>query len=77
MEVRAKFTLQSMETYGGIQRTVKLNAVYAGKDASEEDKAFWDATPSGRIEISITNPAAADFFEFGKSYYVTFEPASA
>ena len=57
----------------GIPQVV-LQPVYAGSDASEEDKAFWDATPNGKLEMTITNPDAAEFFELGKEVYVTFEP---
>jgi hypothetical protein len=55
--------------------SVRLNPVYAGQNASEEDKAFWDATPNGSIELTITNPAAAETFELGETYYVDFSRA--
>lgn len=41
----------------------------------EENKAFWEATPMGQIELAITNPKAAEFFEPGQEYYVTFTKA--
>lgn len=44
--------------------------------AEGEDKAFWDATPSGEMKMTITNPSAAEFFQAGDAYYLTFEPAS-
>lgn len=55
--------------------TVILSPVYAGPDASDEDKAFWESSPTGKLELTITNAAAAETFELGKTYYVTFEPA--
>lgn len=68
MTVRAKFKCQ-----GNNEGTVSLQAVVAG---SEENKAFWDATPAGNIMLHITNPAAKDQFEPGKEYYVDFTPAT-
>jgi len=43
--------------------------------ADEEDwEAFTDATPSGHIEMSVTEGyPAAEFFEPGETYKVTFE----
>jgi hypothetical protein len=39
---------------------------------SPENKEFFAATPSGRIEVSTVR---ADHFEVGKSYYVDFTEA--
>lgn len=70
---RAKFNCHSITTYGGDAKQVRLQAVTDTSDP--ENKAFWTATPSGSIEISISSPAAAAVFEAGKSYYVDFTPA--
>ena len=78
MKVVAKFRCNSIELFStepGGNRRVKLAPVYPGKDASEEDKAFWKYTPSGSLEMTIDNPPAADLFEIGKNYYLTFEVA--
>ena len=40
-----------------------------------ENKAFWDATPSGSLQMSINNPNAFDFFREGKEYYLDFSEA--
>lgn len=37
--------------------------------ADPENKAFWEATPNGKLEISISNPVLRDFFKPGKAYY--------
>lgn len=66
MSVRAKFKCQ-----GNTNGTVSLLAV---TDGSEENKAFWQYTPSGSISLTITNPAAMNQFEAGKEYYVDFTP---
>lgn len=83
MSVRAKFFIIALEPFyprsdgqptGG---TVKLRPVYS-QDPSHENKAFWDATPSGLIEMSINNPTAFDFFakRMGKEFYIDFAEAS-
>ena len=54
------------------QPTVELLAV-TGDTA--ENKAFFAATPTARIELTISNPAAAETFELGKEYYCDFSPA--
>lgn len=67
MSVRAKFRCN-----GNTNGVVSLLAVTQG---SEENKAFWNATPAGSISLSISNPAALDKFEAGEEYYVDFTPA--
>lgn len=81
MAVKAKFKVSSEQTfeYGG--QKLFLNAVVPqiidGQPEFEnpEDESFWNATPSGSMEIQITNPAAAEQFQPGDSFYVTFEKA--
>jgi len=36
---------------------------------SEENKAFWEATPSGTLKLDCTH---TQFFEVGKEYYLDF-----
>lgn len=73
MTVRAKFVVEEKTerswTKGGV--TLKLRAVSGG---SEEDKKFFEATPSGTIEILIKSEASR-LLELGKYYYVDFTPA--
>jgi hypothetical protein len=77
MAVRAKFFVTSVmhqlgadgEVTGG---QVSLHPVYAGEG---EDRTFWDATPSGRIELNITNRQALDQFRSGQKFYIDFTPA--
>lgn len=74
MKVRAKFVVQSVtehNTYtGGCYKDVKMNPVMA--DDVEENKRFHEATPSGEIKMTITNPSAADAFKPGDTFYVDF-----
>lgn len=66
--LRAKFACLSVQKWVNSEQ-VKLLAVT--KD-SEENKAFWDATPSGQVDMSITNSAAFGSFEPGAEYYLDF-----
>lgn len=55
---------------------IKLGAVYASdKDpaANPEDVAFSLATPSGTIEMSVSNADALEQFQPGDEFYVRFE----
>ncbi len=76
MSVRAKFRLQEYTTRidhtGKELRTLILYPVTSG---SEENKKFYEYTPSGKLELGTVNPEAWAKFEIGKSYYVDFTPA--
>jgi hypothetical protein len=72
MSVRAKFKVSNVEGVGDESRNVYLQPVYSD---TEENKAFWNATPGGSIQLSITNPAAYQQFKVGQDYYVDFTPA--
>lgn len=68
-KVRAKFVCESVENFQG-SKTAKLRAVYG---TESENADFTKYTPSGSIEINITEDApAANVFEPGKNYYVDF-----
>jgi len=68
--VRAKFRCDDIhDQFEG--KSVTLHAVYAD---SPENKEFFQATPSGTIEVYIKS-AAAEKFTAGANYYVDFTPA--
>jgi hypothetical protein len=71
--VRAKFRLDAItnHAYGGT--SFIFNAVM--DDGTEENKRFSTATPSGKLEVWVNNPAAIEKFEMGKSYYLDFTVA--
>ena len=85
MVVRAKFRLNSYTTElhdrwvdnkcvgQEEKRTLNFTPVYG--TGSEENKAFWNATPTGSLQLGIVNQAAWSQFELGKSYYLDFTPA--
>ena len=88
MTVRAKFKCISISRGLGSRkddegkyvecelRTVKLQPVYGNGDPSHENAKFWNATPSGFIELGVINLEAAEGFEIGQEYYVDFSPAA-
>ncbi|MCK4265975.1 MAG: hypothetical protein KAX31_01765 [Thermoplasmata archaeon] len=45
-------------------------------DDSPENKKFWDATPSGKIEFTYCNAEAIEELTLGKEYYVDFTEAA-
>lgn len=69
--MRAKFQCLNIVQYDGWQEA-NLNAVYGGS-SNAEDNQFSQATPSGTLKISISNPKAKDFFKPGKAYYLDFK----
>ena len=52
--------------------TVKLTAV-----AGDENKTWSKYTPSGSVELTISNPEAFDQFKIGEFYFVDFTRAPA
>lgn len=73
MKVRAKFLCQHVTQFNGGSKEVRLTPITG---TSEEDKAFWQYTPSGELRMQIDNPPAAAMFEPGQAYYVDFTPAT-
>lgn len=68
--VTAKFQVQQVNDYG-TYRQVHLTPVYSS-DKSSPNYSWSQATPSGKLEMTITNPAAYEQFVIGKSYLMTF-----
>lgn len=67
---RVKFNVSEITNFGngGGTRVVLLPVI----NNSEENKSFWEHTPSGRIEIHTSNPKVE--FELGE-YYIDFTKA--
>jgi hypothetical protein len=75
MAVRAKMTcvMNKVDAQYPDQQQVRLEAVYSNGD---DANASWSKdTPSGRLELSITNPEAFNQFVVGKTYHVDFTSA--
>lgn len=75
-KIRAKFSCWEVKTdeYG---EHIHLEAVY-GKDEkdNEENNQFAESTPTGRLDMQISNPGAMGFFEEGGEYYLDFTKAN-
>ena len=76
---RAKFSVSNIFKDKNGWALVKLYAVYKGDESSPENEGFSNSTPSGSVELTITNPAAIEFFEnlAGKYVYLDFTEATA
>jgi len=67
--VVAKFSCSSVIS----QESNKVAHFYAVYGTEEENKDFTKATPFGQVSIGIAEDVpASEFFEQGKSYYLTF-----
>jgi hypothetical protein len=71
--VLAKFKVGSITDFGHDNHNVNLSPVTTG---SKENESFSMYTPSGKIEMHITNPNCIGFFKVGKEYYVEFKEAN-
>lgn len=70
--VKAKFKCDSITTYEH-SKEVKASPVYG---TSGENADFTKYTPSGQLTMLVSEESkAADFFEPGKEFYLTFEQA--
>jgi hypothetical protein len=75
--VRAKFYVQEVRHVHTTDPTavcaiVKMAAVYGDGKGNETWSKY---TPQGALEMTITNPAAIEAFELGKSYFLDITPA--
>lgn len=78
MRIRAKFIVEQVTKHRWGGETVKMSPVMEGSTSNKtEDKHFSDATPSGSIELTISNKDVHGHFAPGSAHYVTFEPAEA
>lgn len=82
MTVKAKFFVASNAKVAQTNDTPqqaydKINMVRLSPIYSDGNIEWSKFTPSGSIELTITNPAAADFFVPGKIVSITFEDEAA
>lgn len=76
-KIRTKFVFTGIVTREGkyadgspaIYRNMEFMAVYGN---SPENKQFWEATPSGKIELQVVSESAIKAFDVGSEYYVDF-----
>ena len=69
MPVQAKFRCDSKtsDLFDASVVQVQFSAVYGDGEANKEWSKW---TPSGKLTMQITNPAANEQFEVGKEYYL-------
>ena len=73
MRAKFKYDRKEVVTYPHGEYTTLIMGPVTGN--SEENKSFWNATPSGELKINIANKKAIEFFELGKEYYLDFTKA--
>lgn len=80
-EVVCKFRFVAMRTAEGYDYEKKQPTLLYDLEfvpvtgTSQENKKFWQATPSGSFKFQTVNKEAAEMFQFGHEYYVTFREA--
>lgn len=78
MAVVAKFYVSALnKSYYPDQSEKPSESVTLNPCGGEDNKQWSKWTPSGSIQMTITNQAALEQFEIGKEFFVTFEPVPA
>lgn len=76
--MRAKMKVASVEAFEWGEK-LKMQAVSKSTpyppDGTDEDNTYATFTPSGTIELTITNPALHGKFKAGQKFYVDFTEA--
>jgi hypothetical protein len=78
MSVRAKFKVDEIRQHSwslGLGKDVRTVVLVPVTSGSEENKAFYAATPSGKIELATINAEAAAQFKIGSEVYIDFTSA--
>ena len=76
--MRAKMEVMNVETVGDTQENVIMMAVSGtgyGPKGESEDNTYARWTPSGNLNLSITNPALHGTFRVGQKFYLDFTEA--
>lgn len=79
MSVRAKFYVSEVKhqaTPGSDPcATIVMAPVFGTYGDGKVNESWSRYTPSGKLEMTVTNPAAIEKFEVGRAYFVDFTPA--
>lgn len=79
MTVRAKFYVKQINHMHHGQDNdateITMAPVFGTFGDGSANESWSKHTPSGELTMMITNPAAVEKFEIGKSYYLDFTPA--
>lgn len=65
-------TYQKKPTIGA---TIKFNFVYHNNDPNHENTKYWEATPGGTFQVTISNHQAMEQIQVSKEYYLDLIPA--
>lgn len=72
-----QFVVPTVDSRGPIE--VELNAVYPSdeddKVTRDENTKFFEATPSAYLKMTVNNPPAAEQFQVGDEWYLSFSRA--
>mgnify|MGYP001609184673 CR=1 FL=1 len=75
MAVRAKFKVTGINLTGWGDKPLKTITLSPVSQGSPENKAFYEATPSGEMKIGTLNEEAGKQFELGDEFYIDFTKA--
>lgn len=67
MKTRCKFRIESVKKWAGQYEEIIFDAVHGG---TKENESFASATPTGKLVITVTNPAVIGKFTPGTEVYI-------
>lgn len=76
MRLRCKFRVHTV-TDRGSGVAIEADPVYPDGDEDHENRAFWEASPSGKFEIYVDNEEAFEDLKalLGREIYLDITPA--
>jgi len=77
--MRAKMQVSQVTDFGGNNQQVKMAPVCSkafGPNGESEDNSYARWSPSGSLELTITNPDLKDKIKPGQKFYVDFTEAA-
>lgn len=79
-DMRAKMKVARVEKIAEEVEILHFHPVAASQypqDGSDENNTYAKFSPSGRLELTVTNPALIGKFAEGETYYLDFTKAEA
>lgn len=73
-KMRVTEVLQGSSEWGG-GGAITFGRIKLAAVMGKENESWSKATPSGTVEMQITNPAAYNQFKAGDTFFVDFTPA--
>jgi len=53
---------------------IEASPVYHNGDPNHENQKFWEASPSGKLELNVVNAAVFDEFQLDQEFYLDMTP---